>query len=146
MSEVDALCKRDQWPRKLIVKGVAHPEDACRLAALGCDAIVISNHGGRQLDSSCATLDLLPAMAAALGGRAELLLDGGIRRGSDLVKARALGAKAVLSGRATLFGALVAGEAGATRALDILRDELVRTMQLAGVAQFDRIDASCVVR
>lgn len=135
---------RDQWPRKLIIKGVAHPEDACRLASLGCDAIVISNHGGRQLDSSCATLDLLPAVATALAGRIELMVDGGVRRGSDLVKARALGAKAVLCGRATLFGALVAGEAGAARALDILRDELVRTMQLAGVPQFDRIDSGCV--
>ena len=135
---------REQWPRKLVVKGVAHPEDARRLASMGCDAIVVSNHGGRQLDSSCATLDLLPAVASTLAGRVELMVDGGVRRGSDLVKARALGATAVLCGRAPLYGALVAGEAGAGRALDILRDELVRTMQLAGIARFDGIDSQCL--
>jgi (S)-mandelate dehydrogenase len=91
-------------------------------------------------------LDLLPTMAEALDGRIELLLDGGLRRGSDLLKARALGAKALLSGRATLFGALVAGEPGAARALEILRDELVRTMQLAGVSRFDAVDATCLAK
>lgn len=125
---------RDRWPRKLIVKGVLRPDDALRAAAIGCDAVVVSNHGGRQLDGAVATLDALPAIAAALRGKAEVLLDGGIRRGSDVVKAIALGAGGVLIGRATLFGACAAGQAGAARALEILRDELERSMGLCGAA------------
>lgn len=124
---------RSRWPRKLIVKGVARSEDAQRLAGLGVDAIVVSNHGGRQLDNACATLDVLPEVLQGAAGRVPVWLDGGIRRGSDMVKALALGAQAVLVGRATLFGAVVAGEAGAMRSLDILRDELRRTLQLCGV-------------
>ncbi len=130
---------RERWPRKLIVKGVAHPDDAARLAAIGCDAIVVSNHGGRQLDGGAATLDLLPAVVAAVQGRVPVLLDGGVRRGADVLKARALGAQAVLIGRATLYGAVAAGDAGARRALEILQDEIGRTMRLCGVARFDAI-------
>ena len=124
---------RDGWPRKLIVKGVTRPEDAERLAALGCDAIVVSNHGGRQLDGGVATADALPAIARAVGSRVDVLVDGGIRRGRDVVKALALGARAVMIGRATLYGACAGGEAGAARALAILRDELERSMRLCGV-------------
>lgn len=124
---------RSRWPRKLIVKGVARSEDAQRLAVLGVDAIVVSNHGGRQLDNACATLDVLPEVLQGAAGRVPVWLDGGIRRGSDIAKALALGAQAVLVGRATLFGAVVAGEVGAMRSLDILRDELRRTLQLCGV-------------
>jgi (S)-mandelate dehydrogenase len=124
---------RARWPRKLIVKGVARAEDAQRLAALGVDAIVVSNHGGRQLDGARATLDALPEVLQGAAGRVPVWLDGGIRRGSDIAKALALGAQAVLVGRATLFGAVAGGEAGALRALDILRDELQRTLQLCGV-------------
>ena len=130
---------RDSWPRKLIVKGVARADDAERIAALGCDAIVVSNHGGRQLDGAIATLEALPEIARAVGGRSTVLLDSGVRRGSDIVKARALGARAVLVGRAPLYGVSAAGEAGARRALEILADELVRTMQLCGVTRFDDI-------
>lgn len=131
--------ERERWPRKLVVKGVAHPGDALRLAQMGCDAIVISNHGGRQVDGAAATLDLLPAMVAAVGDRIPVLLDGGVRRGGDVLKARALGAQAVLVGRATLYGAVAAGEVGARRALDILADEIGRTMRLCGITRFDEV-------
>jgi (S)-mandelate dehydrogenase len=124
---------RDAWPRKLIVKGVARAEDAERLAAMGVDAVVVSNHGGRQLDGAAATLDALPAVVRAVGSRVCVMVDGGIRRGGHVVKALALGARAVLVGRATLYGACAAGEAGALRALQILKEELVRAMQLCGV-------------
>ena len=123
---------RDAWPRKLIVKGVARAEDAERLAAMGVDAVVVSNHGGRQLDGAAATLDALPAVVRAAGHRVTVMVDGGIRRGAHVVKALALGARAVLVGRATLYGACAAGEAGALRALEILKSELVRAMQLCG--------------
>ncbi|QRX82501.1 alpha-hydroxy acid oxidase [Glaciimonas sp. PAMC28666] len=138
----DSLKKiRDAWPRKLIVKGVLNPLDASRLAYMGCDALVVSNHGGRQLDGAVATFDALPAVVAAVHGRIPVLLDGGVRRGSDVVKALATGAQGVLLGRATLFGAACAGEAGASRALSILKDELVRTMQLCGARSTEEINA-----
>ncbi len=138
----EALQKlRDQWPRKLIVKGVLHPADAQRLADMGCDAVVVSNHGGRQLDGTVATLDALPGIVQAIGGRMPVLLDGGIRRGSDIVKALACGAQGVLLGRATLFGAVAGGQAGAERAIAILKDELTRTMQLCGMRTIQEIEA-----
>jgi len=124
---------RDGWPRKLIVKGILSPEDALRVAAMGCDAVVVSNHGGRQLDSAVATFDALPGVIKAVNGRIPVLLDGGVRRGSDIFKALAMGAQGVMLGRATLYGASAAGEPGASRALTILKDELIRTMQLCGV-------------
>jgi (S)-mandelate dehydrogenase len=130
---------RDSWPRKLVVKGVLRADDAERMAALGCDAVVVSNHGGRQLDGAIATLDALPEIARAVGRHTTVLFDSGVRRGGDIVKARALGARAVLVGRATLYGVAAAGEAGARRALEILADELVRTMQLCGVTRFEDI-------
>jgi (S)-mandelate dehydrogenase len=123
---------RERWPRKLIVKGIVHPGDVQAVVALGADALVVSNHGGRQLDTGIATLDALPAVVAAAGGRVPVLLDGGVRRGSDIFKALALGAAGVMTGRATLFGVLAGGEEGVQRALHILRDELARTMQLCG--------------
>ena len=124
---------RDSWPRKLIVKGILGPEDAARVAAMGCDAVVVSNHGGRQLDGAVATFDALPAVVQAINGRIPVLLDGGVRRGSDILKALAMGAQGVMLGRATLYGVSAAGEAGAHRAIAILKDELIRTMQLCGV-------------
>ena len=124
---------RDQWPGKLLLKGVERPDDAERAAAIGCDGVVVSNHGGRQLDGAAATLDALPAISRAVGNKLTVLLDGGVRRGVDILKARALGAQAVLTGRATLFGAMAGGEPGARRALEILSTELVRAMQLCGV-------------
>ncbi len=139
---------RDLWPRRLIVKGVAHPMDARRLAAMGVDAIVVSNHGGRQLDGGAATLDLLPAIVQAVQGvksTVAVLVDGGVRRGSDVLKARALGAQGVLIGRATLYGAVAAGEPGAQLALHILRDEIERSLRLCGVTRIDDVGAQCLV-
>jgi (S)-mandelate dehydrogenase len=121
-------------------------DDALRAAALGADAIVVSNHGGRQLDGGIATIDALPAVAAAVGRRMDVLIDGGIRRGRDIVKALALGAKAVLIGRPTVFGACAGGDAGAERALAILREELIRTMQLCGTPRIADIGEDLVVR
>jgi (S)-mandelate dehydrogenase len=100
---------------------------------------VVSNHGGRQLDGATATLDALPNISREVGSKLTVLLDGGVRRGVDILKARALGAQAVLTGRATLFGAMAGGEAGARRALEILSSELVRAMQLCGVRSIDEI-------
>ena len=124
---------RDRWPGKLIVKGVSHRQDAARLVAMGVDAIVVSNHGGRQLDGAIASLDALPGVLEAVAGRIPVLVDGGIRRGGDMAKALALGAHGVLLGRASLFGAIAAGDQGAARALDILYDELQRTQRLCGI-------------
>jgi L-lactate dehydrogenase (cytochrome)/(S)-mandelate dehydrogenase len=124
---------RDAWKGKLLVKGVEHPLDAARLAGMGVDAVWISNHGGRQLDGALATADALPAIAKALAGKVDVIIDSGVRRGVDILKARALGAQAVAVGRAVLYGAAVAGEAGARHALQILTDELQLSMKLSGV-------------
>ncbi|HJV11059.1 MAG TPA: alpha-hydroxy acid oxidase [Burkholderiales bacterium] len=137
---------RNEWPGKLLLKGVERADDAERAAAVGCDGVVVSNHGGRQLDGAAATLDALPAIASAVGNRMAVLLDGGVRRGVDILKARALGAQAVLTGRATLFGAMAAGEPGALRALEILSSELVRAMQLCGVRSSAEIGPHLVSR
>ncbi|MFL6574063.1 MAG: alpha-hydroxy acid oxidase [Burkholderiales bacterium] len=130
---------RDQWPGKLLLKGVERPDDAEHAVSVGCDGVVVSNHGGRQLDGATATLDALPNISSAVGTKLTVLLDGGVRRGVDILKARALGAQAVLTGRATLFGAMAGGEAGARRALEILSSELVRAMQLCGMRSIDEI-------
>jgi (S)-mandelate dehydrogenase len=137
---------RDRWPRKLIVKGIVRPDDALRAATLGADAIIVSNHGGRQLDGGIATIDALADIVAAVGGRMDVLIDGGIRRGRDIVKALALGAKAVLIGRPMVFGACAGGDEGAARALAILREELIRTMQLCGTPRIADIERDLVVR
>ena len=137
---------REMWPRKLLLKGVERPDDAERAAAAGCDGIVVSNHGGRQLDGAAPTLEALPAIASAVGKKITVLLDGGVRRGVDILKARALGAQAVLTGRATLFGAMAGGEPGARRALEILSSELVRAMQLCGARSVAEIGPHLVSR
>lgn len=133
---------RDRWPRKLIVKGILSPRDAARVAAMGADAVVVSNHGGRQLDTVLPTFDALPDVLRAVGGRIPVFVDGGVRRGSDVFKAVAAGAQCAMIGRATLYGVAAAGEAGAHRALAILKDELTRTMQLCGTRAIPEIDAS----
>ena len=130
---------RDRWPRKMLVKGILRADEAERLAGLGIDAVVVSNHGGRQLDGAVAALAALPPIVRAVRGRMSVLVDGGVRRGVDVVKALALGAEGVMLGRATLYGACAAGEAGAARALHILGDELVRAMQLSGVRSVGEI-------
>jgi (S)-mandelate dehydrogenase len=123
---------RQQWRGKLLVKGVLTAADAERAASLGCDGIVISNHGGRQLDSCVAPIDVLPEIAAAVGGRLAVLLDSGVRRGTDIAKALALGAQAVMIGRPTLYGLAAGGEAGVERALSILTTEFDRVLGQLG--------------
>ena len=135
---------RELWKGKLIVKGVARADDAERIVELGADAIWISNHGGRQLDAARATLDSLPAIVSAVGSKVPVLLDGGVRRGADMIKARALGAQAVCAGRPVLYGASAGGEAGALRALAILADELHRNMQLCGTRTIAEIDRDLI--
>jgi isopentenyl diphosphate isomerase/L-lactate dehydrogenase-like FMN-dependent dehydrogenase len=124
---------RRMWPGKLMVKGVLHPDDARLAADCGADAVIVSNHGGRNLDSSMAPVDVLPEIVDAVGSRITVIVDSGFRRGSDIVKAMAMGADAVLIGRATLYGVAAGGEAGATRAIDLLREEVHRVMALVGV-------------
>jgi (S)-mandelate dehydrogenase len=124
---------RDRWKGKLIVKGIARADDATLAVDAGADMLVVSNHGGRQLDGSLSSLECLPEVVQAVGHRCEVWMDGGIRHGGDVAKAMALGARGVLCGRATLYGAIAEGEAGARRALEILRDEYQRTLQLCGL-------------
>ena len=135
---------RDRWPGKFVLKGILHPEDAERALALGADGVVVSNHGGRALDSSIATVDALPEIVAAVGGRLTIFLDSGIRRGSDIVKAVALGADAVLAGRAPLYGLAAAGELGVSRALELLKAETARTMAMLGARTIAEVDSSLV--
>jgi len=137
---------RDSWKGKLVVKGIARGEDARRLADLGVDAVAVSNHGGRQLDGALPALCCLPEVRAAVGHRVDVLVDGGIRRGSDIVKALALGADAVMVGRAVLYGLAAGGPAGAHRALEILAQELRRTMQLLGTPHLGEIGAHLIAR
>lgn len=123
---------RAQWQGPCYVKGILDAEDAERAVSLGADGIIVSNHGGRQLDSAPATLDALPAIADRVGHRATVLVDGGIRRGTDVVKALCLGADACLIGRPALYGLAVGGESGVRHVLDILRAEIDRTLALMG--------------
>ncbi len=125
---------RSRWPGKLILKGVLEAEDARLALAAGADAIVVSNHGGRQLDGAPSTISVLPELAAAVDGRCEVLFEGGIRSGQDIAKGLALGARAGLIGRSFLFALAAGGQAGVARALAILRDELRVTLALTGTA------------
>ena len=136
---------RDLWSRPLVLKGILHPADAERACAMGCDALVVSNHGGRQLDGAVATLHALPDVLRAVRGRIPVWVDGGVRRGQDVVKALALGAHGVLIGRAMVFGATAAGDAGAQRALAILKEELIRTMSLCGTPSLSDIHAELLM-
>jgi isopentenyl diphosphate isomerase/L-lactate dehydrogenase-like FMN-dependent dehydrogenase len=124
----DLKALRDIWPGKLLVKGLLHPDDASQSVEYGADGIIVSNHGGRNCDAAPAPIDVLPEIVKAVGDRTTILFDSGVRRGSDVVKALALGAKMVLIGRSTLYGTAAAGEAGARRALDIYRGEISRAM------------------
>jgi L-lactate dehydrogenase (cytochrome) len=144
VSWADLRWIREAWKGKVVVKGVHTGDDARRSIDEGADAIVVSNHGGRQLDGVAATIRVLPEVVEAVGGRIEVLLDSGIRRGSDVVKALCLGARAVLVGRAYAFGLGAAGGPGVTRAIDILRTDIVRTLKLLGVASTSALDGSFV--
>jgi (S)-mandelate dehydrogenase len=123
---------RDLWKGKLLLKGVLRADDAVRAVECGADGVVLSNHGGRQLDSAISGMDVLPNIAREIRGRASIIVDGGVRRGSDIAKALACGAEAVILGRAANYGLAAGGAAGVTRALDILRDEFDRTLALNG--------------
>jgi L-lactate dehydrogenase (cytochrome) len=137
---------REAWSGPIVLKGVMSVDDAQRAADLGLDGIVVSNHGGRQLDGVPGTLDALPDIAAAVGERIEVLFDGGIRRGTDILKALALGARACLIGRPYLYGLGAAGEPGVSRAVDILHAELRRGMALLGRPRIGGIDRASVRR
>jgi isopentenyl diphosphate isomerase/L-lactate dehydrogenase-like FMN-dependent dehydrogenase len=130
---------RKRWPNVLIVKGILHPEDAIKAADCGADGVVVSNHGGRNLDSSMAPLEALPRIVDAVGSRMTVFVDSGFRRGTDIAKGLALGANAVLLGRSTLYGIAAGGQDGAARALDIFREELDRVMALLGVRTIDEL-------
>ena len=139
------------WLRTLtdlpvVFKGIMTAEDAQLCAATGVDGLIVSNHGGRNVDTTLATIEVLPEVAAAVEGKVEVFLDGGIRRGTDVVKAIALGAKAVLFGRPLFWGLAYAGEEGVAQVLDILRDEVESTMMLAGRPTVDAIDSSLVAK
>jgi 4-hydroxymandelate oxidase len=142
-SDVDRIRAATSLP--LVVKGVLAPEDAALALEHGVRAIVVSNHGGRQLDDSIASLDALPAIVEAAAGRAEVILDGGVRRGIDVLKALALGARAVLIGRAAAWGLAAGGQAGVERVLELLRVELSVAMAIAGVTNVEHVDRRILV-
>jgi isopentenyl diphosphate isomerase/L-lactate dehydrogenase-like FMN-dependent dehydrogenase len=135
---------RKLWSGPIVIKGVLTGDDARRAVDEGAAAVVVSNHGGRQLDCVPASLRVLPEVVAAVNGRIEVLMDGGIRRGTDVIKAICLGARAVLCGRAYAYGLSAAGEAGVTRALEILRTDVERTLKLLGCASIAALDRSYV--
>jgi isopentenyl diphosphate isomerase/L-lactate dehydrogenase-like FMN-dependent dehydrogenase len=135
----DLKALRERWKGKLLVKGVLHQEDAVRCAEIGCDGIVVSNHGGRQVAFGPATIDALPAIAKAAGDDLTILLDSGVRRGADIVRAKARGADFVLAGRALAFGVGAGGDAGAARAMDILVLELQRALGQLGTPAIDEV-------
>ena len=137
----DVAWVRAQWPGKLVIKGILEPEDACQAVDLGADAIVVSNHGGRQLDGAPSTISALPRIVAAVRGRCEVLFDGGIMSGQDVFKALACGAHGCLMGKAFLYSLGARGEAGVRLALEIIRQELAVSMALAGVADVRDIDS-----
>jgi L-lactate dehydrogenase (cytochrome) len=141
----DAEWMRQEWGGKFAIKGIATAKDAQNCLDVGADAVWISNHGGRQLDTSPATIDTLPAIAEQVAGRAEIILDGGIRRGTDIMKALAMGATSVAIGRAYLYGLGAAGQIGVERALAILKDELLRDMALCGAKNIGEITRELVV-
>ena len=140
----DVARLRERWPGRLLLKGVLAPQDALLAVEHGVDGIVVSNHGGRNLDAAVAPIDVLAEIVAAVSGRIAVLYDSGIRRGTDIVKALALGSDAVLIGRATLFGLAAGGESGASRAIAILHEELTRTLALIGAQGINDLTPACL--
>jgi L-lactate dehydrogenase (cytochrome) len=135
---------RELWPGLIVIKGIHSGDDARRAIDAGAGAVVVSNHGGRQLDGVAPSLRVLPEVIAAVNGQIEVLMDGGVRRGSDIVKAICLGARAVLCGRAYAYGLAAAGQAGVARALEILRADVDRTLKLLGCTSIAALDRSYV--
>ncbi|MDP3520024.1 MAG: alpha-hydroxy acid oxidase [Hydrogenophaga sp.] len=133
---------RDAWKGPLVIKGLLHPDDAREAVSLGANALVVSNHGGRQLDVAPSPLEMLPAIHAAVGDQVELLLDSGVRRGSDVVIARCLGARACIFGRPSLYAVAAAGQAGVARVLQLMRNEIDMVLAQMGCGEFDRLNRS----
>jgi L-lactate dehydrogenase (cytochrome) len=141
----DIAWVRQNWPGPILIKGLLTADDARRAADAGAQGVIVSNHGGRQLDCAPATMDVLPAIVAAVGHDLDVLLDSGVRRGSDVVKAVALGAKAVLVGRLAVYGLAVAGGAGVSYMLNLLRTDMLRTMRLMGCADVRELNEGWVI-
>jgi L-lactate dehydrogenase (cytochrome) len=142
--EVDWI--RSLWPGKLIIKGILDAEDAATAAAIGIDAMVVSNHGGRQLDGAPSTISVLPEIVDAVGGRCEVWFDGGVQSGQDMLRALALGARGCLIGKSFLYALAAMGGAGVTLALNILRKELEVSLALTGCTDIAKVDASILRR
>jgi len=140
LSWADVQWVKQQWGGKLILKGIMDVEDAKLAVASGADAIVVSNHGGRQLDGAPSSIEALPAIVAAVGSQTEVWMDGGIRSGQDVLKAWALGARGTMIGRAMVYGLGAMGEAGVTKALEIIHKELDITMAFCGHTQLTNVD------
>ncbi|HSR81101.1 MAG TPA: alpha-hydroxy acid oxidase [Hyphomicrobiaceae bacterium] len=137
---------KDRWGGKLILKGILDPEDAELAARSGADALIVSNHGGRQLDGASSSISALPEVVRTVGNRIEVLMDGGIRSGQDVIKALALGARGVMIGRPYIYGLGAMGEAGVTMSLDIIRKELDMTMALCGLRDIKQVDANILLQ
>jgi (S)-mandelate dehydrogenase len=137
---------RALWPGKLVLKGILHPDDAMRAVSLGVDGIIVSNHGGRQLDTAPSPIEVLPAIHAAVGDKAVLMLDSGVRRGSDVLIALCLGARFVFMGRPTLYGVAAFGQVGADRAIDIIRTEIDINMKQIGCASIASLGPHCLLQ
>ncbi len=140
----DVAWMMEEWQGSFLIKGILHVEDAIKAAELGVDGIVVSNHGGRQLDHAPSPLEVLPEIVAAVGDRCEIIMDSGFRRGTDIIKALALGASACMIGRPYLYGLAAAGEAGVDKALQILDEELKRNMRLLGCTRIEQLQPSCL--
>jgi len=140
----DVAWVRERWPGKLVLKGVLDASDAREAAATGADAVVVSNHGGRQLDGATSSIDALPEVVAALKGRCEVLFDGGIVSGQDVLKAVALGARGCLIGKAFLYALAARGGPGVVRAIDIIRGELDATLALVGCVDVQQVGAGII--
>jgi isopentenyl diphosphate isomerase/L-lactate dehydrogenase-like FMN-dependent dehydrogenase len=137
---------RALWPRKLVLKGILHPEDAARAASLGVDGLIVSNHGARQLDTAPSAIEMLPSIRAAVGDRMVLMMDGGVRRGSDVLIALCLGAQFVFMGRPTLYGVSAFGLPGAERAIDIIRTEIDINMKQIGCPDIASLGPHCLMQ
>jgi L-lactate dehydrogenase (cytochrome)/(S)-mandelate dehydrogenase len=140
----DLEAYRQLWQGPLIVKGILHPDDAVRAAELGADGVIVSNHGGRQLDRAPATVTVFPAVKAAVGDRIPLMLDSGVRRGADIIVGLCLGAAFVFVGRAAVYGVVAGGEAGATRVIDILREQIATNLAQMGISAIDQLGPDCL--
>jgi L-lactate dehydrogenase (cytochrome) len=137
---------KDRWGGKLILKGIMDPEDAELAARSGADALIVSNHGGRQLDGAQSSISALPEVVKTVGNRIEVLMDGGVRTGQDVIKALALGAKGVMIGRSYIYGLGAMGQAGVTMSLDIIRKELDMTMALCGLRDIKQVDSNILLQ